>query len=306
MVSFKNCIYWCMCAEIGEEGTYHIHIFIYCTGGILFTTMQKKFPGAHLESCKGTAQENRDYIRKEGKWENDKKKETNLISTFYEVGDCPEESQGRRSDYHTVFDMIRDGCSNVEIYEKVPHMITKGAFLDRVRNELLEEQFKDIIRDVEVYYVYGVTGAGKTYGILDKYGISNVCRIDEYTNPFDKYEGQDVLLLDEYRGQLKISELLVLLEGYPMKLRARYADRQACFTKVFIASNEPLYELYPNVQVNNPETWKAFLRRINSIVYFSAREVHDVYDKEWYFSSLGFAEEQKKYLRNYSADYGWN
>ena len=47
---FKNCAYWCMSDEIGKDGgTYHTHVFICCTGAVRFSTLKKRFDGAHFE-----------------------------------------------------------------------------------------------------------------------------------------------------------------------------------------------------------------------------------------------------------------
>jgi len=106
--------YACLSDEIGEEGTYHTHVFIQGKNAIRFSTMKNEFGGCHLEMAKGTAQQNRDYIRKEGKWAKDKKKETNLPETFEEFGECPVERPGRRTDLDDLYDMIRDGKTNKE------------------------------------------------------------------------------------------------------------------------------------------------------------------------------------------------
>ena len=56
-------IYWCMCDEIGEQGTPHTHVYLKTRNPLKFTTLKNKFPTAHLVNAKGTAQENRDYIQ---------------------------------------------------------------------------------------------------------------------------------------------------------------------------------------------------------------------------------------------------
>lgn len=72
---WKGVIYWCMCDEIGgKKSVYHTHLFIMGGNGILFSTVKKKFPGAHIDYCRGLAQENRDYVRKEGKYKGVSKK----------------------------------------------------------------------------------------------------------------------------------------------------------------------------------------------------------------------------------------
>ena len=48
-------------------------------------------------------------------------------------------------------------------------------------------------------------------------------------------------------------------------LPARYNDRVACYTTVYITSNMPLEQQYTDIQRNKPETWRAFLRRISEV-----------------------------------------
>ena len=64
----KGCIYWCMCDEVGEEGTPHTHIYAAFKNQVMFSTMKQRFYAAHIDAAKGSHRENRDYIRKEGKW----------------------------------------------------------------------------------------------------------------------------------------------------------------------------------------------------------------------------------------------
>ena len=65
--------YFCMGDEIGEQGTYHTHVFIYSESPMRFSTVKNRFVTAHIEKSYGNCQENRDYIRKEGKWKDTKK-----------------------------------------------------------------------------------------------------------------------------------------------------------------------------------------------------------------------------------------
>ena len=89
--SFTNIAYWCICDEIGEQGTYHTHVYLCSPNAIQFTTLQQRFYGAHIEPAQGSHRENRDYVRKEGKWLNDAKHGTSLPDTFEESGELPPE-----------------------------------------------------------------------------------------------------------------------------------------------------------------------------------------------------------------------
>lgn len=70
--------YYCLADEIATTGTPHTHIFLLADSPIRFSTLKGRFPLAHIEKALGSAQENRAYIRKEGKWANSDKAETSI------------------------------------------------------------------------------------------------------------------------------------------------------------------------------------------------------------------------------------
>ena len=105
---------------------------------------------------------------------------------------------------------------------------------------------------------------------MDKYGYTNIFRVTDYDHPFDNYKGQDVVLFEEFRSSLKIQDMLNYLDGYPLELPCRYANKIACYTKVYIITNIPLSVQYTSVQNEHLETWLAFKRRIKMVVHYSA------------------------------------
>lgn len=270
-IQFKSLVYWCMSDEVGLEGTYHTHVFIACTSGVRFSTIKKHFGCAHIDPCNGTSQQNTDYVFKEGKWRDDAKGETNLRNTHECFGEMPVESQGARNDLHELYDMIKEGRSNFEIMETNPDFIMKIEKVDKVRQIIRYEEFKNKWRDLDVTYITGVTDAGKTRGVMEMFGsYDKVYRVTlkDHKNPWDGYEGEDVILFEEFRDSFDISDMLNYLDGYPVKLPCRYVHKQACFTKVFIASNWDLGQQYKDIQNSSVETWKAFLRRVHRVTMF--------------------------------------
>lgn len=261
--------YYCLCDEIGEAGTPHTHLFFCCENAVKFERVKKLFPSAHIEAARGSCQENRDYIRKEGKYLSSEKKETNIIDTFEEYGTMPlDRSAKSETVSEQVLEMIENGCSNAEIIKAFPSYATKISHLDKTRQTLLEEENKNTWRDVDVSYIFGETATGKTRYVMEKYGYSNVYKITNYKNPFDGYAGQDVILFDEFRSSIPLSDMLQFLDGYPCLLPARFADKVACFTKVYIISNIDLNKQYPNIQNEDASSWNAFVRRFNSVIEF--------------------------------------
>ena len=109
LASMSSVIYYCMADEIGENQTYHTHVFLCGRSGIRFSTLKKQFEGAHFEMAKGTAEQNMQYVSKTGKWLNDRKHETCVDGTFEEYGEMPIERQGKRNDLDDLYGMIKDG-----------------------------------------------------------------------------------------------------------------------------------------------------------------------------------------------------
>lgn len=265
---FTSLVYWCMSDEVGEKGTYHTHVYIALAQASSFSTLKNRFDGAHFEIAKGTSEQNRDYVFKIGKWAKDKKQDTNLVDTHEEFGDLPVERPGARNDIADLYDMIKAGMSNYDIIELNPDYMLRIEKIERARQIIFEEKFKDKYRQLDVTYIFGVSGVGKTRGVMDKYGYQNVYRVTDYDHPFDSYKGQDVIVFDEYRSSLKIQDMLNYLDGYPLELPCRYNNKIACYTKVYIITNIPLERQYQNIQFESSETWDAFLRRIGTVVEY--------------------------------------
>ena len=107
--------YFCMAEEIASSGTHHIHIFLYSHSPIRFGTVKNRFPTAHIEPVRGSCRENRDYIRKEGKWAETAKAETRVEGTFVEFGELPTEAQEKAPKMAQVLQDVEDGKSTKEI-----------------------------------------------------------------------------------------------------------------------------------------------------------------------------------------------
>ena len=108
-------------------------------------------------------------------------------------------------------------------------------------------------RDVKVHVLWGITGSGKTRQVMEMY---DVYKIDPPYTWWDGYEGEGILLIDDYkRGAIPRGMLLNLLDGYRLRLETKGSHTWALWNIVYITTN------------SNPETWfdDALERRITSV-----------------------------------------
>ena len=264
--------YFCMADEIATTGTYHTHVYLYSNSPIRFSTIKKRFPTAHIDKAQGTSQENRDHIRKDGKWAETVKADTRVADSFVEFGTPPPPQKENSPKMYQLYQDVKDGFSTSEIVEASPAFCLQMPKIDQMRDSIISEPFKSQFRQVEVHYLFGASGTGKTSGIYKKHKMEDICRITDYGGRngvrFDAYHTQPVLVFEEFHSQIPIEAMLNYLDIYPLMLPARYSDRVACYTTVYITSNISLEEQYPDIQRHKLETWRAFLRRIHNITEY--------------------------------------
>lgn len=289
MNEFKSCVYYCMSQEIGgSENTHHIHLYMVASSGIRFSTVKNKFPESHIDNAYGTSKQNREYVFKEGKWRNTEKETTNLKNTHYEWGEMPVEHQGRSAQMQKLFEQIKSGASNYEIIADNPENILNISNMDRARFVIKTEEFMEKERDIDVTYIYGGTGLGKSSSIFRDHGYKDVYRVTDYKHPFDGYQLQEIIVFEEFHGQLPIGQMLNYLDIYPLELPARYSNKVACYTKAYIVSNLRLNEQYEETQLYKKEIWNAFLRRIKTVREFVALGEYNDYPMDEYKEKLEF------------------
>lgn len=291
--NFKTIVYFCMADEQGS--LFHTHIFVVFASRVRFSMIKRYFPEAHIEKCRGSVSDNVNYIKKSGKWELDETKQEKKISgTFIEFGTQPPDSRGKRSDMSELYQMVLDNMTNGEILAANQDYILQIDKLDKIRITVLTERYKETLRlDLEVTYISGATGTGKTRGVMESNGYANVYRVTDYLHPFDGYACQPVICFDEFRSSLKLSDMLTVLEIYPTELPSRYANKIACYHKVYIISNWSLEKQYSEIQKEDEESWKAFLRRIHKVILYDEsgrkteyQSVKDYFDRDNDFNEI--------------------
>lgn len=272
---------WAVFAEeTGENGTVHIQAAWSMKNGKTFSAMKKVLGSQrwHLEEIKGTPFQAYNYCLKgtqsKEEWESEGEKGLNFgegLSLLWTIGDAPEEAPRAKNQWDDIRVMIEEGCSDLEICAVYPQEGIRCR--TAIRNyRLMFERTQIAWRDVEVVYIHGTTGTGKTRSVTAKYGYPNVFRVTDYTKgAFDTYDGQEVILFEEFRSSFRLEKMLNYLDGHPVELECRYANQLLKATKIFIVTNIPLCEQYPRMHdeyasVGQGNSWDAFKRRITHFI----------------------------------------
>ena len=207
--------------------------------------------GTHLENMRGTVQEAIAYCSKE---------ETRIAGPW-NYGTRPT-TQGQRSDLLQVCEEIKRGATKRKIAEEFPEMVIKySRGIDNLRYAVSESPRW---RTLQVWWVWGKTGTGKTRLAMDSVQkVEDIFIVHSDGTWWDGYDNQDTILFDDFYGQIKCEKMLRYLDGHPLQLPIKGSFVYARYTKVWITSNVHYSDIYKNV----PQDVKdAFERRITEII----------------------------------------
>lgn len=267
---------WLVCAlEHGKKGVPHLQVALRLKHGKTWSAAFDFFQLKKGDDLSNMIAESRagHYCLKgeqsKEEWESQNVDGPNYglnVNVIRQIGNLPKNGTTKKSAWDDIASMVEDGCSDMEILRKFPSQFTKyQTAIQKLR--LLFDYEKQDWRDVTVTYIHGETGTGKTRHVMEQYGYKNVHRVTNYNSgAFDGYRDQDVVVFEEFRSSFKLQDMLNFLDGYPVELPCRYANKYAKFTKVYILTNLRLDEQYENQQENYPLSYDAFLRRIDNVI----------------------------------------
>ena len=176
-----------------------------------------KLDRIHIEEAKGNDFHNQTYCSKDG----------NLLM---EIGEPIK--QGKRSDIQVAKDIVKETQSMSKVLEEVNnYQACRHAELYLKYNEK-----KRPVAPIEVIWIYGSSGKGKTRKVYD-----DNKDVDIYTPVnykwWEGYDGHKVVLIDDMRRDFcKFHELIKMLDIYPFRVETKGGSRQVQFNKIYITA----------------------------------------------------------------------
>lgn len=251
---------------ISANGNHHLHKVLEDVKNMRFSAVKKVFPSIHMEPTKGTKEQAEDYINKRGRFA-EKGEQVLYIARRGEI----KGAQGQRRDLEVIEDLIQQGNTPFEILSM---SLSYRRYEKYIRDAYYDKRYRETPRKREVNVVWhvGSSGSGKSYTqilLSEKYGESEVYVVTDYDHPFDKYNGERILLLDEFRGQVKFCVFMTWLDKYRVQLGCRYSNCYALWAEVHICTVMPPESVYKKMVEDFQvyDTYEQLRRRINFVVY---------------------------------------
>jgi len=258
--------------DLTPRGTEHYQGYVELTKPTRITALQKLVKMSYFER-RGTREQARNYCMKDD----------TRVEGPWEIGTWTGKSQGRRMDLERLITMAKDPkVSDVDILDALPTEYMRFyKCVDRIRS-LPALQKPKVRDDLEVAVFYGPPGTGKTHTAYefdsDLYAIPVN---DGKSMWFDGYRGERTLLIDDFKGNMKLTNLLRILDKYPIQVPVKGGFVYLQCVTILITSNYHPNDWYDwHSPVDRTPSRGALLRRINMIKKFESKDAPPV-TEEW-------------------------
>lgn len=258
----ENLMKWLVFApeKCPKSDRMHYQSFVYFYDKKSFKQVAKYFGNSHTEQMHemATYQDNRSYIV--GPYNKDNKSKP-FNPDFEEFGTMP--SQGARTDLDELKNEIMAGKSVDEICIDRPMMYHQyGRTLERIEAIRLRKLFRTEM--TKGFWYWGKSGVGKSHKVFEDFNPDTHYVKNLNEDWWDGYKGQPIVILNEFRGQIRFSDLLKYCDKYPETVKWRGRECVPFLAKeIRIACVMRPEECYRNTVEDEP--WEQFYRRFNIV-----------------------------------------
>jgi len=263
-------VYWSL--EEGESGTVHIQGYIQVRPKIKFQALRNKFTpsGLWVAPAKGSAEQNHAYIGHTGKHAG----KPGLLQGPWSYGDFTSaKGPGSRSDIDGLITAIKGGAKLKTLAKEHTNSMLKyfgnaAKLVDLLGNERRNKM-------TELYIFTGVAGSGKSHTAREEaidYLEHNNIDEEPYYLPvpakasdklwWDGYEGQAVIIIEDFYGEIGLDYFKRLIDKYPMRVDKKNGSAEFLGARVYITSNQGWKSWWGPSLLSNRENQAAIERRI--------------------------------------------
>lgn len=203
----------------------------------------------HYERARGSGDDNITYCSK---------KETRVDGPW-SIGTSENKGQGQRNDLINIKNDLKEGKDMNYIGENYAgSYIRYHKGIEKLQQLLIKERRN---WRPELIVFIGPPGTGKTKRAFDENEDKTIYNKPDCSQWWDGYDGQEVVVINEFKGQLPMEFMNNLADYYPMQVQIKGGYKKFTSKKIYITSNIELDKWWTE---NND----SFYRRITTFSRF--------------------------------------
>ena len=254
-----------------DTGRFHYQSYIYFHNQKTFSEVRKFFfeeyeAYPHFQACKGNTQQNVNYCSKDKPAED-----------IYIYGEQPE--QGKRVDLNELKDKILNRTATVSSIAK-ENANTYQQY-GRTLHYLESLKDADTHRDfmTTCHWYYGKTGTGKSYKAFENFNTNDCYEFEANDKGWwENYNGQETVIINEFRGEMTLGTLLKLIDKYPCQAIRRGQPARPFISKhIIITSALHPKQIFKNLDAN--DRLDQLYRRIKIFLFQKCKKGYRMVDK---------------------------
>lgn len=279
----------CSYLVYGEEtcpttGKSHLQVYFELNNAMTFKAIQKKFCHCHCEQRRGTPKQAAGYCKKNTDFLGLNDKRTSEVwfprtpgsnDPSFQVEDShwvgnefgTISHQGERTELNNVTDDILAGHPIRYIVEN--HTNTYIKFhkgIERARSYMIKP--RNLAERPQVIVRWGPTNCGKSESarLKDWPDVPHWVWDPASKHWFDGYDGEDKIIIEEFRSHIPFRELLTLLDRYECKREYKGGMINVVASKFIITSPTHPSSWYPNLAAHEGNLDQLLKSRITQVI----------------------------------------
>ena len=185
----------------------------------------------HVEIIRGTLEDNEDYCTKD--------------NDYYTLG--TPNKQGIRTDLIEIKNEILNGKKVDDITLENPNIFHQyGRTLNKIEDLAMRKKFRTEM--TKGIWYYGKTGVGKSHKAFEGFTPETHYIYPNDGGWWDGYTQQEIVIINEFRGEIAFKELLDLCDKWPKSVKRRCREPIPFTSKlIIITSCHTPEEVYKNL-----------------------------------------------------------
>lgn len=252
-IKLTSCTYYIACKEFNKKGNLHAHMYVHFKNAYQIPKNLIQETKMHIDVTLGSPKQCIAYIKKEGK-KHEKKRIQQKTEIIEEWGEIP--LQGTLS-----IKELRTIKNSDDLPDWKQYNVWK-----QVQNEHKRTKLSEWKKDIEVIYIQGPSGVGKTLKckeILESKKIEEFDEVKHIGEFWHNVSDFHTAVYDDFRdSHMKASEFINFIDYNTHNLNVKGSSIRNNYKLIIITSVQPLESIYANMDDEPKQQW---MRRIKVI-----------------------------------------